>query len=235
MPARNRLKEYVSDAWYHVYNRGINKERVFLDDQDYAVFLSYLKTYLTPKDEKILSEMISNPSSSWRDKAQAVSLLRLNNFFDSINLAAYCLMPNHFHFLIRQGREDAMDSFMNSLCTRYSMFFNKKRKRVGPVFQGVYKAVRIMSDEQFIHVSRYIHRNPIADKRKINLASQGLALRSYFYSSYPVYLELRECEWVETESVRAYFAKDGTLSYPAFVEESDTEYSEIITHGLKLD
>src|SRR6266542_18296 len=99
MPARNSRKIYASQSYYHVYNRGVEKRNIFIDKQDYNVFLSYLKTYLTPKDVDQLQQELSNPDLLWDAKSKIVKELRLNNFCGEIKLLAYCLMPNHFHFL----------------------------------------------------------------------------------------------------------------------------------------
>ncbi len=210
MPAKNRLKTYVPDSYYHLYNRGVEKRKIFMDDQDYAVFLSYLKTYLLPKDVAGLQKTLVDEGTSWRQKDQAKKLLRLNNFADKLVLQCYCLMPNHFHLLVKQSDVDTIDRFMNSLCTRYSMFINKKYHRVGPLFQGIYKAVLVTHEPQLVHLTRYIHRNP---------ASQGQALRSYGYSSYPDYLGLRRTEWVKPSEVLNYFSSSGFNSYRSFVED----------------
>lgn len=225
MPAKNALKIYIENGYYHIYNRGINKQPIFHDEQDYAVFLSYLKTYLLPKEEKQLREIISNPNNGWREKAQAIKLLRLNNFADEISLLAYCLMPNHFHLLVKQKLIDGIDRFMSSLGTRYTTFFNKKYKRFGPVCQAVYKAVLIDSDEQLLYLTSYIHRNPLGKK----LASQGESLQSYLSqpSSLPEYLGQRKTEWVHPEEILAYFSKKNPrLSYQNFVEQTN-DYSPI--------
>ncbi len=228
MPARNRVKQFVEHSYYHIYNRGVEKRHIFLDTQDYAVFLSYLKTYLLPKNSKDLYEILSNPMSSSKEKDRALKLLRLNNFSQLLRLLTYCLMPNHFHFLVRQTEANTIDRFTNSLFTRYTMYFNRKYKRVGPLFQGVYKAVLVTADEQLMHLSRYIHRNP-----EELLASQGQALRSYDYSSYPDYLGLRKTIWVKPDEILALFAKTGPNSYPAFVEDRDLD-SDSITQISKL-
>lgn len=174
MPAKNRTKLYLEDGYYHIYNRGVEKRLIFLDEQDYAVYLSYLKNYLIPKDEKGLSDKLSNPNTSYKEKDKILKLLRLNNFYGEITLLAYCLMPNHFHFFIKQKSASSIDRFMNSLCTRYSMYFNKKYKRVGALYQGVYKAVTVDHDEQFIYLSKYIHKQAL-----IHSASQGQALQGW--------------------------------------------------------
>ena len=161
MPARNSLKQYQENSYYHLYNRGVEKRLVFLDEQDYSVFLSYLKEYLLPKNTQELSEKLANPNTPYKEKDKIIKLLRLNNFADEITLLAYCLMPNHFHFLIKQKGAQGIDVFMNSLGTRYTMYFNRKYKRVGSLWQAVYKAVLINNDEQLLHLSRYIHLNPV--------------------------------------------------------------------------
>lgn len=217
MPAKNSIKVYVEDGYYHLYNRGVNKQAIFMDEQDYAVFLSYLKTYLLPKNENELRQKLADPTTNYKEKDKILNLLKLNNFADEIILICHCLMPNHFHFLVKQNSENAIDSFMNSLGTRYTMYFNRKYKRVGPLYQGVYKAVMVVSDEQLLHLTRYIHRNPI------HLDSKGDAFRAQIMkqpSSYPEYLEQRKTEWVYPEEILKFFSKTNpALSYQAFTEQ----------------
>lgn len=157
MASKNSRKTYAEQSYYHIYNRGVEKRHIFLDSQDYGVFLSYLKQYLSPKDEKALSAKLSNPTISAQEKDKVLKLLRLNNFYNEIFLLAFCLMPNHFHFLIKQVGALSIDKFMNSLALRYAVYFNRKYKRIGGLFQDVYKAVSVETDEQLLHLSRYIH------------------------------------------------------------------------------
>jgi len=171
MPAKNRTKIYVENGYYHLYNRGVEKRNIFLDQQDYGVFLCYLKEYLTPRDEKQLKKILANTKTSYREKAKILKILALNNFSEEITLIAYCLMPNHFHFLLKQKNAGSIDQLMNSLGTRYTMYFNKKYNRVGVLYQGVYKAVLVSTDDQLLHLTRYIHS-------QAQIASQGQALRS---------------------------------------------------------
>ena len=217
MPAKNSIKQYAPDSYYHLYNRGVEKRQIFMDTQDYTVFLSYLKSYLLPKDSLNLQKMLADPLTPWRQKDRIIKLLRLNNFSETLELLAYCLMSNHFHFLFKQTEADTIDKFMNSLCTRYTMYFNKKYKRVGKLFQGVYKAVLVTSDEQLLHLSRYIHRNPTS------LALQGDALQGYKYSSYQEYLGLRDTKWVKPDQILSFFSKSGYNSYKIFTEDVSLE------------
>ncbi len=227
MPSKNSIKLYVENTYYHIYNRGVEKRLIFLDSQDYSVFLNYLKEYLLPKDEKNLRSVLSLDTTSYKEKAQALKLLRLNNFTEEITLLCYCLMPNHFHMLIKQKSSESIDKFMNSLATRYTMYFNQKYRRVGSLYQDVYKAVLVNTDEQFLHLTRYIHKQALALK--------GDAFRSWEGQpcSYPEYLGVRKTEWVHPEEVLNYFSKTNpSLSYEAFVKETD-DYSAM--QNLTLD
>ena len=213
MPAKNTIKSYVEKGYYHLYNRGVEKRIIFLDSQDYGVFLSYLKDYLLPKDEEGFRKRLDDPSTSYKEKDKIIKLLRLNNFAEEIILIAYCLMPNHFHLLVKQGSAFSIDSFIQSLCTRYTMYFNRKYKRVGSLFQSVYKAVLVTSEEQFLHLTRYIHKQA--------LASQGETLQRQ-PSSYPEYINKRSTQWIHTEEVLTNFSKTNpTLSYKSFVEQKE--------------
>jgi len=216
--SRNSVKIYIDNSFYHIYNRGVEKRDIFLDDQDYSTFLSYLQTYLSPKDEKGLSEIIISKKSTPEDKDKAVKLLRLKNYNENIELVCYALMPNHFHLLIRQ-RRNAFNHLMNSLGTRYGMYFNRKYNRIGVLFQDVYKAVYIETDEQLLHLSRYINLNPL---RTLNLPINKWNEAPY-PCSLPEYLNKRQTDWIKTHYILDYFIK----------KNPNTDYENFI--GLPLD
>lgn len=216
MAAKNSIKEYVENSFYHLYNRGVDKRPIFLDSQDFAVFLSYLKTYLLPKDELGLQAIIASHDSSASEKSNALKLLCLKNFFNDIELVSYALMDNHFHFLLKQKSADAIDRFMNALWVRYAAYFNRKYHRVGPLFQGVYKAVLITTDEQLLHLSRYIHLNPLLKLHLPVSRWQEVNLPN----SLPEYLGERDTTWVRPEIVLNYFNKASkNNSYWKFIHD----------------
>ena len=213
MPAKNSRKQYLENGYYHIYNRGVEKRIIFLDKQDYSVFLSYLKEYLMPKDEKGLLEKLADSKTPYKEKDKILKLLRLNNFYGQIFLLAYCLMPNHFHFFVKQKDAGSIDKFMNSLGTRYTMYFNKKYTRVGSLYQGVYKAVNVINETQFVYLSKYIHKQA--------LALQGEALQEQS-SSFKDYLGQRESGWVNTEEILSLFSKTiPNFSYQALVRNNN--------------
>lgn len=220
MPGKNTIKTYIKDGYYHAYNRGVEKRKIFLDKQDYKVFLKYLKESLSepPKPEDIKTTFTLQGSTF-------KGIPRLpKNFFDKIDLISYCLMPNHYHLLLKQKEQLALVSFMKSLQTRYSMYFNKKYIRVGPLFQGIYKAALISDDEYLLHLSRYIHLNPSEHTSDLLEAS----------SSYADYLGLRNANWVKPDFVLQFFNKHTSPafkkinSYKDFVEKYEKNSSEIL-------
>lgn len=213
VPAKNIIKIYLENGHYHLYNRGVDKRDIFLDEQDYKVFLHFLKRYLTkPPDSP--------------DKIRPGWKIDL---FDKVNLLAYCLMSNHFHFLIQQVTKSAIADFMQALNNSYVRYFNKKYERVGPLFQGTYKGVLIDNDIYLLHLTRYIHLNSLEVPGEVTPGTTGTtstrnSLLSYPYSSYCEYLGQRKTDWIHPEGILAFFKNNqegnlkNPLSYQSFVE-----------------
>lgn len=236
MPAKNILKAYGEDCFYHVYNRGVNKRKIFKDKQDYAVFLSYLKTYLSKVDNIGLLKILADSGTGAAEKSAARKILGLNNFCERISLICYCLMPNHFHFLIKQKDKQAMEILMRSMMTRYTMYFNRRHGRVGTLFQSSYKAVLVETDAQLLHLTRYIHRNPISGR-----ILEGVSLYEQLStqpSSYPNYLKKTNQDWVKPGFILQNFSKSGFDSYQDFVESYDMDIDQetaLIIANLTID
>jgi putative transposase len=176
----------VPDAYYHIYNRGINKRVIFKDQEDYVVFLSLLKRHLSKQPQQ--------------DKNGRI----YKSFYGQIELLAFCLIPNHFHLLIYQTKSDAMTSLLRSVGTAYTMYFNKKYKRTGPLFQERFKASLISQDEHLQHISRYIHLNPEN-------------YRSWDFSSLGYYLGDRKADWVKPGRILGLFS--GKIGYDNFLRD----------------
>lgn len=195
MPTRNSRKEYASETYYHVYTRGVDKQPVFRDDQDFHVLLGYLQRYLSQQRSK-------------RPNGQ-----RAQSFADELSLLCYCLMGNHIHLLFYQhDNERALPALLQRVFTSYSMYFNKKYSRVGPLFQSRYLAARIDSDPYLYHISRYIHRNPAQ-------------WRSYEYSSLRYYTGEADADWVKPRLILELF-DNNPRSYLDFVTSMDEDDDE---------
>lgn len=202
MPAKNTLKQYLENTFYHVYNRGVEKREIFLDEQDYRVFIDRLRKYLDP-------DYTTGPGERYGKYMR-----------NEVELIAYCLMPNHFHLLVRQVTPTAMEELMRRVMTAYSMYFNLKYARVGSLFQGRYKAVPVVTDEYLMHLSRYIHLNPC--KSSSNADPQS-SLRFYLHSS-PA--------WVNPAPVLELFSNKA--DYAQFMNDNSKDTTTLLG-GLTFD
>ncbi len=193
MPSKYLIRFFAENTIYHVYNRGVEKRKIFLDSQDYKVFLSYLREYLSPPPK---AGEIKQKVFYLKDRIFKGVTRQPNNYYGQIELLAYCLMPNHFHFLTKQNENrSSLKEFMHSLLLRYSMYFNKKYDRVGTLFQGKYKAIIVMDEVYLLHLSRYIHINPSEITGDLINA----------YSSYAEYLGVRNTSWINPNLILSYF------------------------------
>jgi putative transposase len=213
MPAKNVIKVYLEQGYYHIYNRGVEKRTIFIDNQDYKVFLHFLKRYLTPAP-KMDVDFVPRFKT---------------DLFDKIELICYCLMPNHFHLLVKQTEKNTIVTFMRALTNSYTRYFNQKYTRVGPLFQGAYKGILITEEPYLLHLTRYIHLNPleiepneVAPRTRSHLER----ITVYPYSSYGEYLGRRNTSWIKPEMILSFF-KTAQLSntnmrdcnsYQGFVE-----------------
>ena len=161
-------KQSGANEFYHIYNRGNLKDSIFLDDDDYQFFLLRLHQNLFPE--------------KWsKNRYNRIQPLPPNSF----SILSYCLMPNHFHILIRQNRELSPGKLILKLCTSYSKYFNKKYDRVGHLFQDRFRQILVDDDEYLKWLGAYIHLNP-------KTASLVKKTSDYRWSSYPEYLNGNE-------------------------------------------
>lgn len=154
MPARTI--PFVTEEYYHLFNRGVNKQPIFLEAKEYNRAINSLRYYRyteTPMRYSHFATLSSNDRKQIWEKLKAGDSRR-------IDIIAYCLMPNHYHLLVKQCVGGGIDHFMGDWQKSLAKYHNTRYGRIGPVFQGRFRAVRIESDEQLLHLSRYIHLNP---------------------------------------------------------------------------
>ncbi|MDP2638644.1 MAG: transposase [Candidatus Azambacteria bacterium] len=144
-----RKDELVSENIYHIYNRGVEKRFLFANKQDYWRFVDDLIIFND-------TNLIINPKRRLKDIKNGD--YQRNHLVD---ILAFCLMPNHYHLLLRQRAENGITEFMRKLGAGYVNYFNLKHQRVGPLFQGRFKAVLIDDESQFLYIPFYIHLNPL--------------------------------------------------------------------------
>ncbi len=229
MPARNIVKEYLEGGIYHVYNRGTDKRVIFVDEEDYVMFMHIMKTYLT----------VTMRQQAKIDRGEVLSH---KNYTHNIKLLSFCLMPNHFHLMIEQVGEHDISDFMRSLLTNYVMYFNKKYHRSGGLFQGRYKAVIVGTQIQMLHLTRYIHMNPLSLFTETGPMAMR-SLRSYEYSSYQSYLGTKKLTWLQPENILTYFSSvkpgkhkrsEDYLNYQNYLEDYALD-SVSVLRGLTIE
>lgn len=152
-----RIIPLVTAHYYHVFNRGVAHQPTFLLARDYKRFLFYLSYYRHKEAPVRLSKLLQIPKDV---RNKILKGLEISNDV-IVEIVAYCCMPNHFHLLLKQRADGGVSLFMRKVTDGYTRYFNTKRQRVGPVFQGAFKAIHISNNEQLLHVSRYIHLNPV--------------------------------------------------------------------------
>jgi len=172
-----RKVPFINEEFYHVYNRGVNRRKIFLKERDYTKFIQTAEYYSFINHRIKFSEYLS-----LTPQAQADYFNKLSQ--KAIEIISFVLMPNHFHFLIKQTDEKGITNFMRIFENSYTKYFNLKHGRVGHLFQGQFKAVRIETNEQLLHISRYIHLNPLTSL----VVKSTSELEEYPWSSYPSYL-----------------------------------------------
>lgn len=187
---RNRdYKQFAAGEFFHIYNRGNNKEKIFQDEEDYKAFLLRIGLALGFEQKELAHPLLLIPNSRIR-----ITNVNLGDF----KLHAFCLMPNHFHLLLEQNSDNKISKLVLKFCTSFSMFVNKKYGRVGHIFQDCFKAVHVESDSQLMWTSTYIHMNPVKDKL-VKYPEQ------YIWSSYNDYISDRRLPIVNTEFLISTF------------------------------
>ncbi|MEK7124977.1 MAG: transposase [Patescibacteria group bacterium] len=173
-----RKIQFKLGKYYHIYNRGVDKRIIFEKQYDYRRFLALLYLCNGEKPTSFwLTQPLRSPTSQWSSIDRGVPL---------VAIGAYCLMPNHFHLLIRELQLRGVSRFMQKLSTAYTMYFNLSRERSGALFQGKFKAKDVNSDEYLKYLFSYIHLNP---SELTNSRNKEKFLSSYSYSSYSDYYE----------------------------------------------
>lgn len=197
MPRRREI--LATGQIYHIFNRGVEKRTIFENSREYRRFLDLVEFY-----QKNHGKQFSRLSRE--ERAELIDKKIGNPIIEPI---CYCLMPNHFHLLLKQTADSGISQFMQVITDSYVKYFNTSHERVGPLFQGKFKAVRIQDDAQLLQVSRYIHLNPVTSY----LIEK---IEQYKWSSYQEYIGARTAI-CEKDIVLDQFKS--VLRYREFVED----------------
>ncbi len=204
------IRPYVlaNDQIYHIFNRGVEKRPTFTSQSDYKRALTTLRYYRFSQSSIKLSRILSMSET----ERQSV-LSDLESKHDVlIDILAFCFMPNHFHFLVKQRQDKGISTFMSQFTNSYTRYFNTKNDRVGPLFQGIFKAILVETDQQLVHLSRYIHINPVA-----SYVIEKNRLLNYQWSSLPQYVGSTQSSLCNDELILSFF--NGRGGYADFVAD----------------
>lgn len=182
---------FITDQIYHVFNRGVEKRKVFLDQKDHFRFVHDLFEF--NDIEPAQSAFHHLPTSEVRLQKLERKPRKL-----LVEILCFCLMPNHYHFLLRQLVDGGVTEFMRKIGTGYTNYFNTKYDRVGALFQGKFKAVHVEDQSHLLYLPHYIHLNPLdhfmpewRDKHIKNFKKALKFLESYRWSSYLDFIKKR--------------------------------------------
>lgn len=210
-----RIIPLVTGEIYHVFNRGVAKLPIFKDVRDYNRLLKTVYYYQFQGPKPQFSQVNRFKDNEFEKNKKIVEIF------------CYCLMPNHYHFLLHQLQDTGISEFISKLSNSYTKYFNTRHQRIGPLLQGQFKAVRIESEEQLVHVSRYIHLNPISSFLVKDL-------KAYPWSSYQAYIGLRENTICVKEPVLSMFKT--SQEYEQFVlNQVDYQQKLKLIEHLLLD
>src|SRR3989344_7885148 len=143
-----RKVQFANDYFYHAYNRGTDKREIFSDEKDYFRFIRDLFEFndnnaVVNANFRFVQQINYGGSTSIVSRARE----------QLVDIISFCLMPNHFHFILKQLKDGGIVKFMQKIGTGYTMYFNQKHKRSGVLFQGKFKAILIARDEYFLPLS----------------------------------------------------------------------------------
>lgn len=163
---------FQTGSLYHIYNRGVEKRKIFMDDSFYRKFLNNLWDF---------NDARPSPDNRIHRDRNSVDRQKL------VEIYGYVLMPNHYHLVIRQLVDGGIERYMRKVGIGYAMYFNTRENRVGPLFQGRFRVRTIEDDTQLLQLFRYIYLNPLKvyqpNYQEIDLSNVKEA-RDYIYN-YP--------------------------------------------------
>ncbi len=210
MPRRSTV--IATNEIYHVYNRSIAKEQIFKDRICLRRSLEILEYYRLP--QRLSLSKFKQLSKELREQF----FIDLERKSPLVEIYAFALMPNHFHLLVKQLKENGINKFVSNFQNSYAKYYNLKNNRDGSLFKNQFKVKWIESDEQFLHTSRYIHLNPV---KSFLISFEQLEL--YPWTSYPSYMTNNTRFFIQTDFILGMFSSRD--KYKKFIE-NQADYQE---------
>lgn len=192
MPRRNVV--LATNEFYHVFNRSVGKEYIFSLKKNLNRVVEIIDHYRFP--QRIKFSQFKNFSKDLKNGY----LLSLKKLSPLVEIYAFAFMPNHYHLLVKQIQEKGIIKFISNFQNSFAKYFNLKNNRHGTLFQNSFSAKRIEAEEEFIHISRYIHLNPVT-----SYLIEFDRLANYPWTSYPYYLDSKKNQLVNTQVLLKIF------------------------------
>ncbi len=184
-----RETSFAENEYYHIYSRGVEKRKIFMNDKDYKRFTALL--YIMNQNQSFRMDNFLRENQN-----DLENIFKLEREKTLVSIVGYCLMPNHFHLILYEHTENGISKFMGKLLTAYSMYFNTKYERSGPLFTHPFRSEHIDNESQYMYIFSYVHLNPLSIIEKKwkedgikNKKEAGEFLEKYQYSSYKDFLE----------------------------------------------
>lgn len=204
--------------YYHIFNRGVGKKTIFYTKKEYARFILLILALQGPVSLK-KTNRVTAAFAHDLDMVGALPPGHIEKIAAKryVSLCAFCLMPNHFHLLLKEESEAGIPTFMQRIQTAYTMYYNTRYETSGHLFQGPYKLVHIETDRQLLHTSAYIHRNPI------ELGFTPKRLAEYPWSSLTDYIHYNRWGRLLNLDLLVSFSGKGNATYEHFVLTSSAK------------
>ena len=183
----NRKTNLVNNGIYHIFNRSIEHTPIFRGYREKILFLDAIRYYNQ-----------ENPSLKFSDYRKSKNLNSSTSTQKVVTIINYCLMPTHFHFTLRQEKDNGIQKFIQRVTNSFAHYYNIKHRRCGHLFEDRFKSVLVENDSQLLHLSRYIHLNPVTDYLTE-------IPENYTFSSYDIYIGKRSSDLVDSSVIMDNF------------------------------
>ena len=217
-----RYTPCITGEIYHIFNRSNAEEHIFQDKREHKRFQNLLNYY---RFENHSQRFSSYAKLSIENQFKYISNIQENNR-ERISIHAFCVLSNHYHLLLRQEIDNGISDFISHIQNAYAKYIDVKRNRIGSVFQCMYKAVRIESEEQLLHTHRYIHLNPSTSQ----IVKTDTELFKYPWSSLSTFIGITNYNFIHTELIASLFSS--TDKYKEFISDQ-IEYQRMIKIQLR--
>ena len=211
-----RKIQFQNDYYYHIYNRGVDKRNIFLNQKDYVRFLTSMKEFNRIDNIGSLRDLEKKHKTGTEPLEASRGSVPVS--VPVVEFISYCLNPNHYHFLLKQLVNNGISKFMLKIGSGYTTYFNKKYDRSGVLFQGKFKAIPVKKDGYLLKLTCYINGN----SQIHNIIKKA---EDWPWSSYQDYLGLRDGALCNKQNILKQFKNIN--EYKKLTNEIIKESSEV--------